>query len=348
MRQVIVDFGQVGLLGLEFGLRIYGYGLMLVLGFGFGILLARWRARRFGEDPDTASTLGLLALIGGVVGSRLAYVIERWDSHFSRVESPLSEVFNVTSGGLIYYGGVLLAVAMILVYLGVRRLSIRRYLDIITPSLMIGLAFGRMGCLLNGCCYGGHAHRDFALGMRFPYAAKPLLKLDKDTNAFGGAVVCPAYWAQVAGPPDPRNGPLLLSPQELTDEQAERAARMRTVPLQPAQVYGIVNALLICGILLAYSRLRRREGTIFPLMLILYPITRFVLESIRGDNPHSLFSFQLTHNQYTSIGTVVLGIVMWALLAAAPASSGPFYAQRLADRNRRAPRPGRNRKGKRR
>ncbi|HUU23247.1 MAG TPA: prolipoprotein diacylglyceryl transferase [Phycisphaerae bacterium] len=348
MRQVIVDFGQVGFAGLKMGLRIYGYGLMLVLGFGLGILLARWRARRMGESPETASTLGLLALVGGVAGSRLAYVIERWDSHFSRADDTLAEIFNVSSGGLIYYGGVVLAVVLIVGYLAAKRMPIRRYLDIITPSLMIGLAFGRMGCLLNGCCYGGHAHPDFALGMRFPYAAKPLVNLDKEHNAFGGAAVCPAYYAQAAGPPAPHDGPLLLSPQDLPDGQVERAAAMRTVPLQPAQAYGIVNALLIGGILLGYSRLRRREGTVFLLMLILYPITRFVLESIRGDNPHSLMSFQLTHNQYTSIGTVVLGMAMWALLRAAPASCGAYYAQRLTDQPPRSVRSGRARKGRRR
>jgi phosphatidylglycerol:prolipoprotein diacylglycerol transferase len=369
MQQVIADLGRVGIGEFKVGLRIYGYGLMMVLGFISGILLARWRARRAGEDPNVVPTLGLLALAGGVIGSRLAYVIEKWHSQFAWRPDPLPEILNITSGGLIYYGGVALATAAILSYLWLRRLPIRRYLDIITPSLMIGLAFGRAGCLLNGCCYGGPCRADFRLGMTFPYASKPLLKLSRQGNLFGAASVSPVFAHQAALPNgqggmdhrrlpdwlwrrDPlgqiehyANGtPMLKSPDELTDEQAREALRLRSLPVQPAQVYGIVNALLIAGILLCFSRLREREGVVFCLMLILYSITRFVLESIRGDNPHSLFSLKLTHNQYTSVGAVALGVVIWVLLRRLPASAGPSGRERLALQAQAA--TARKRKGK--
>ena len=98
MQQVIVDFGQFNVFGHPIGLRIYGYGLMLVLGFLAAVGLARWRARRFGENPEAVTSLGLLALAGGVVGARLAFVIERWDSEFSHLPNPLAGLSFLLAG----------------------------------------------------------------------------------------------------------------------------------------------------------------------------------------------------------------------------------------------------------
>ena len=348
MQQVIIDFGRHDLLGLGAPLRIYGYGLMLVLGFLTGIWLARWRAGRFGENPHKVSTLGLLALVGGVVGARLAYVIEKWDEFRPLAggqRDTLWAMINITSGGLIYYGGVALATIVIFLYLRRRRLPIRRYLDIIAPSLMVGLAFGRAGCLLNGCCFGGPCRHDYALSMRFPYAAKPLLKLDSKSNVFGGAAICPVFAHQVAtgrippsdlpdwllvNRPNAHRAAVLKSPADLTDQEARQAMSLRSQPVRPAQVYGICNALLLAGILLNLSRLRRREGQVFVIMLVLYPITRIVLESIRGDNPHRLLAGELTHNQWVSLAIVAAGVAAWFLLRLLPPAAGGFWSQRLA------------------
>jgi len=360
MQQVIVDFGEVSPFGWTIGVRLYGYGLMLVLGFLCGIYLARWRARRFGEDPDTVTTIGLLALLGGVVGARLAFVIERWDSQFARQDNPLLEVFNITSGGLIYYGGVALAAVVVLVYLRGRRVPIRRYLDIIAPSLMIGLAFGRAGCTLNGCCHGGPCREDHPLAMRFPYAAKPLLRVGAKGNVFGGASVTPVFAHQIgtgrlkgAAAPDwlfhadAAGRSVLKSPADLTEPEAQKALKLRSLPVKPAQVLGAVNALLIAAVLLVFTRLRRREGQVFALMVICYPITRFVLESIRGDNPHDVLSLTLTHNQHTSLGLMAFGVMLWFLLRRLPPAAGPFWSDRLAAARSHPSRPHRQRKGKR-
>ncbi len=353
MLQVIIDFGRVYIFGHPVNLRIYGYGLMLVLGFICATYIARRRARRFGEHPDVVVTLGLLSLVGGIIGARLAFVIEKWDEQFAGRADRFGEILNVTSGGLIYFGGVILAVVVVLAYLRVRRLPIRRHLDILAPVVMLGLAFGRMGCLLNGCCYGGRCRADYSLAMRFPYASRPLLLLDKGANDFGAASVSPVFSHQVAVGPErgglavddlppwlflrdsngrvfrnTRGGPILKSPSELTTEQACLAADLRSLPVQPAQAFGVINAFLIAILLLCFSRLRRREGRVFALMLILYPITRFALEGIRGDNPHNLIRLELTHNQYTSIGMMVIGMVIFFALRYFQPGAGLFCSER--------------------
>ncbi len=372
MQQVIADFGEVSLFGHPFGLRIYGYGLMLVLGFLCAIFLARWRARRFGESPEAVTTLGLLALVGGVIGSRLAFVVEKWNSQFAWRRDPLPEILNITSGGLIYYGGAALAVVLMLAYLLARRMPVRRYLDIIAPALMVGLAFGRMGCLLNGCCYGRPAREGFALGIRFPYAAKPLLNFGRSGNLFAGASPAPAFVHQAAVPPEQgglglsgvpawllRRGPdgqvlysdggepIVKLPAELSDEEARQALALRSLPVLPAQPLGAANALLLAGVLLVFSRFRSREGQVFALLLILYPVTRFVLESVRGDNFHNVLKLALTHNQYSSMGMMTAGLLLWLVLGRLPASAGPSCGERLAAAEAAGPAAARQRKGKR-
>jgi len=334
MQQIIVDFGTLKLGGLSVPLRVHGYGLMLVLGFLLAILLARWRARRVGEDPDVLTQCGVLALIGGILGARIAYVIENWRVFRA---APLGEVLNITSGGLIYYGGVVLAAATVLAYLWIKRLPVRRYLDILAVSMMVGLAFGRAGCLLNGCCFGSLSRDGWPLSMRFPMYSRPLLKFDGRDNpySFSTESPSPAYAHQMAAgqvePPEELLDPYgrLVAPRDFTPGQVALAGTIYSRPVQPAQAMGIVNALLIASLLAGFFRLRTREGQVFALMLMLYPVTRFVLESIRDDNAHNLLAGVLTHNQYTSIITFFIGAAMMLALARRPASAGPTWARRI-------------------
>ena len=196
MLQILIDFGQVHLLNGA-AVRIYGYGLMMVLGFLFGLALSRRRASRMGENPDQMIYLAILGLVGGIAGARLAYVLHKWES-FARED--FAGVWDVSSGGLVYYGGLLGAMLLAIAYIALRRLPMRRMLDILAPAIMLGLAFGRLGCLLNGCCYGGPADEHFPLAARFPMYSTTLVKLDGHPESpFSRATVTPTppYMAQL-------------------------------------------------------------------------------------------------------------------------------------------------------
>ncbi len=338
MLDIIVDLGILKLGPLTLPMRVYGYGLMLVVGFLLSVWIAHWRARRNGEDPEMFTRCGILALVGGVIGARIAYVIQHWDSQFAHAGNPLAAMVNISSGGLIYYGGVVLAVLLVLGYLGIKKLPIRRYLDILAVCMMLGLAFGRAGCLLHGCCYGGMCKPEFPIGMSFPMYAEPLVKVGGGENPYSTATMgpTPAYAHQLkidAVKPAPQlvdASGFLIEPSKLTSDQIVVARASGSLPVFPAQIFGIINALLLASLLMAYHRLRRREGEVFALMLMLYPITRFVLESIRDDNPHDLLSGVLTHNQYTSILTFAFGLTMMLVLRKLRPSAGPSSAQRAA------------------
>ena len=337
MLRVIVDFGTLDLFGLSVPLHIQGYGLMIVLGFLCAAMLLRWRAKRVGENPEVLLQCGLLAFIGGLIGSRIAYVIQHWESFFSRTPNPVAEMLNLTSGGLIYYGGVILATAIILIYLAIKRYSIRRHLDILAVSVMVGLAFGRAGCLLNGCCYGARCSGDWPMAMRFPMYSRPLVKFDGRDNPFStGMTPSPVYDHQFYSTPplvqpDPRlldaDG-RLIPPEDYDTAQVKLAKAQWSGPVKPAQALGIANALLIAAILTYFYRLRRRDGQVFALMMICYPITRFALESIRSDNAHDLARGMLTHNQWTSLAMTAGGVIMMLVLQKMPAGAGESWKQR--------------------
>ena len=337
MRQIVIDFGTLELFGMDIPLRVLGYGLMLVCGFLLAVGLTRWRARRAGEDPDNISRVGIVALVAGVLGARLAYVIENW-SHFARSDNVLGDVFNITSGGLIYFGGLILATAAVIVTVIVRRRPVRRYVDIVAVGVMVGLAFGRAGCLLNGCCWGARCRDDWSLSARFPMYSHPLLKLGGDRdNVFSEGTVgpSPVYSHQLAADGDALSvNPLLtgpdgrlILPSEFSPEQIDAALASKSLAVKPAQILGFFNALILASVLSLFYRMRRREGQVFALMLALYPITRFLLEMIRADNEHDIRRLVLTHNQITSLVMFLGGIGLFILLKRLPPSAGPTMAE---------------------
>ena len=129
---------------------IYWYGVFVAVGFVVGIAVAGRLLRREGLPAAAAGDIGVWALVGGMLGGRLLYVLTEWDYY---VRNPL-EIPRIDHGGLVYLGG--LAGGILGIYLYVRRQSLSAWpvLDAFSPALALGHAFGRVGCLLRGCCYG--------------------------------------------------------------------------------------------------------------------------------------------------------------------------------------------------
>ncbi|MEE8386631.1 MAG: prolipoprotein diacylglyceryl transferase [Dehalococcoidia bacterium] len=135
---------------------IKSYGVMMMIAFLTGIWLACRRAYKSQADPDIVLNLGFIALIFGVIGARLMFVIHYWDTRFANQASPLWAIFDIRAGGLEFWGGPLLALPVLAIYLRFfAKVSVRWYFDIGIPSLAWGLAITRIGCFLNGCCWGG-------------------------------------------------------------------------------------------------------------------------------------------------------------------------------------------------
>ncbi len=130
--------------------HVTSYGLMLDVAFLVGTWLALREARRMGLDEDRLVSVILLTLVGSILGARALYVME----HLRDFRGAYLSVLALWQGGLTLYGGI--AAGTLVGLVAARRLGLPmwRTADALTPSLVLGTAFGRVGCFLNGCCYG--------------------------------------------------------------------------------------------------------------------------------------------------------------------------------------------------
>jgi prolipoprotein diacylglyceryltransferase len=156
------------------GIPIYGFGMMLFLAFLLCTWLASRRARQEGIAPETIQDLAIWIFLGGLLGARITYLAQ--ETPRPDLVEMLKRLPKIWDGGIILYGAVLgglaaYAVAYFLIYRK-RGLSTLKLADVIAPSVAIGLCLGRLGCFLNGCCYGQVACPDCAVvAVSFPLAA---------------------------------------------------------------------------------------------------------------------------------------------------------------------------------
>jgi phosphatidylglycerol:prolipoprotein diacylglycerol transferase len=133
-------------------LPIRWYGVMMALAFLAGLWTATRRARLVNVSGEIIADVTMWLMAGSIVGARFVYVTTYWKQEFAG--GPFSEVFMIQHGGLVYYGGLIGATLAGIVYLAWKKLPVWKMADIFAPSIALGSVFGRIGCLLNGCCYG--------------------------------------------------------------------------------------------------------------------------------------------------------------------------------------------------
>lgn len=136
---------------LDVSVPVRGYGTMILLGFLFGVWLARRRAHLLGVPPEACLDVGLLGAIFGIIGSRAFHVILFWDLYRDK---DFFEVFRVWHGGLVFYGAFAAAIPVTALYCWRKKIAIVSFLDLAAPSLVAGQALGRLGCFTRGCCFG--------------------------------------------------------------------------------------------------------------------------------------------------------------------------------------------------
>lgn len=243
-----------------FGLSIHSYGVMLAIGFMVGISLAAHEAARTSLDPEKILNLSFWILLSSIVGSRLFHCAVFYPEY---VREPL-RIFKLWEGGLVFYGGFLAAVAVTILYTRIHQLNFWKVGDVLMPSVILGLVFGRIGCTLAGCCYGKPAGPDFIFAMTFRH-------------------------------------PLGLG--------------LKGVPLYPTQILSALNALAIFTIVWLCRKKKRFHGEVTFLCLLLYSVTRFLIEFLR-DDPRGFLTvagLRLSESQVVSIGVLLFAayILAW-------------------------------------
>ncbi len=245
-------------------ITVYSYGVLLAASYLLGVRLAMSRAKKWGLDANRVLDLGIYIIIAALVGAKLLLLVVDFDQFRS---SPQDLLSLARSGG-VFYGGLILAVAVAFWYIARHRMPFWTTTDVFAPGIALGHVTGRLGCLAAGCCYG------------------------KPTDLPWGII--------------------------FTNPQA--AANVGTplgIPLHPTQIYEAGAELLILGLLLATERKGRRfPGRTFWGYMLLYAISRFVIEYFRGDprGVDPIFGIFST-SQMISIVLAPLSLVMLVWLS---------------------------------
>lgn len=256
------------------------YFVLLLSGFLFATAVGVLWARRIGLNPDVIVDLGLAMLLAGVAGSRILHVLADgyfWDyvhlcTDPARVDWPLDRAECLSTaydgvwdaaksvchpkhtdcfawakfwaGGLTYYGGFLGATAGAVWLLRRDKFPFWKAADMAGFAVPLGLAFGRMGCLLAGCCFGAQSNLPWALS--FP--------------------------------------PRSPASEEQAKNHVLESVRMWSNPVHPTQIYESAASLGIAAVLLFWLLPRKRyDGQVFAGFLVLYAVARFVIEILRRD-----------------------------------------------------------------
>ena len=307
----------------------------MVIGFLMAFFLMGKLGRKISSNPQLITNLALYCLVAGVVGARIFFVVH----HFDQMQRPLVSMFAIWKGGLEFYGGMIFAIPVIVLYSRHYKLPIRPCLDIVAIALMLGLSFGRMGCFLNGCCFGKPTELPWAV--RFPYDSfayfsqinanpernrpEPRLKLPNDEYS---------NYVDTTGKSYPK------SFEELTEQQKFEVTKgkYQCLGVHPTQLYSSANAAFLCLLLYLFWRISQRAagsgntrmlftrpGQTFALALVLYGITRFLIEYLRDDNPFEYAWWALykggTVSQNLGIYLVILGVVLIVVFQVAKPNS---------------------------
>ncbi|MBF0203139.1 MAG: prolipoprotein diacylglyceryl transferase [Desulfamplus sp.] len=161
MHPVLFKFGSI---------TLYTYGLFVALGFLAAVTFASQRAKRYGIVQDEMADLFFLILITSIIGARLLYVI----LNFNEFSSDPFSVFKIWNGGLVFYGGFIVALLSAFIFVKKKKLPLGKTADIIAPAIALGHAIGRIGCFFAGCCYGQQCDLPWAVTFEDPASLAPL------------------------------------------------------------------------------------------------------------------------------------------------------------------------------
>jgi phosphatidylglycerol---prolipoprotein diacylglyceryl transferase len=248
---------------------IYSYGLMMALGFIVGDLLLSHECRRRGFAPELATAIVVWGAIGGLAGARLYDVFDNWSAYMVH---PLSIVFS--GAGFVWYGGLIGGIVSTWLVARHHRVSFLTMTDMCAPPLVLGMAFGRMGCQLSGDGDWGMPSR-LPWAMTYPRAIvgwgpQTVLKLDRHDNLVSGF--------------------------------------FPGVRVHPTPIYEAILYVAIFCFLWSIRKKVTLEGELLYLYLILAGAARFMVEFVRI-NPRVLFG--LSEAQIISLVMVLIGAVAW-------------------------------------
>jgi phosphatidylglycerol:prolipoprotein diacylglycerol transferase len=268
------------------GIPIHTYGLLIGAGFLTAVTAAAWVSVRewpgkLGlERRDQQFDFAFWAFVGGIVGSRVLFIIVNWKDYAAQP----SRIFDL-GGGLVFYGGLIGAIVAAIWFTRKNDIDFWRWADVCIPMVSLGQAFGRLGCFSAGCCWGRittHAKAPFAVEF-------PGVGMVKDLFGNAGSTASLAFQSQSDGLNETRW--VVESTGEVTAQAQAGAVRIsewasqhgHTLPVHPTQLYESFGQIILFVVLLSMRRFRRFHGQIIATWLMCYAVLRSSVELFRGD-----------------------------------------------------------------
>lgn len=265
------------------GAPITSFGVFMLFAFLTAGYVLRAELRRTGEDPEKAWDFVFMAVVGGILGAKGYYLILNFPD---TVANPRQMIFS--RGGLVWYGGFLMATALVIWEIRRQKLSVPAMADLMAPALALSYAVGRIGCFLVGDDWG--LPTDSVFGVRFPQGT-PQTSVTNIEQMFGIEV-------------DPA----------LIEEYGQ------IVPVHPTQLYEVGMSTLIFFFLWRIRENNHAKGWLFMLWLALAGVERLLVEFLRAKDDR--FFGVLTVAQIISLAIVVVGVVGMSKTRNASAESG--------------------------
>ncbi len=334
----------------------YGVMLLAGIVAGVGLTVWRGRRLGIDPDMILALALwGFVpGIIGGRLFYVIEYWQE---FQRPTLEGTLVEIINLTKGGLVVYGAFLAGMLGFLAFLRREKLPVAAMLDLAVPGMLLGLTLGRIGCFMHGCCFGGVCDLPWAVqfpadsppyarqlerGQLFVHGLK-ILGRPKDPpviaevepgsaaderglragqtvrsiNGRGVASVEDAQWALMHAGDASAEIDVAVDGDSPPARWSIAGEILRSRPTQPTQIYSAIDALILCLFLLAYDPLRRRDGELLALLLTIYPVSRFLIEILRTDEP-GMFGTVLSIGQIVSVLLLLVAAGLWIFLLRKP------------------------------
>lgn len=266
---------------LEYGT----YGLMLVLAFLACALLAGWRFKKVGINPDSVVPLIVVAIVSSIFGARLLHFLGSPADRELFLSNPLV-LLNVTKGGMAVLGGLIGGVIAGSAFMHWRGFDVWKAADVSAAIIPVGTAVGRMGCFFAGCCHGRVIEDVTATsitGDLFP----------------GGAI------ASVEGFPW----------MAFTYVRGVGMGSVYDTPLYPTQAWEILIWFGLFAVLSWFwKNYRKFDGQILAMLMVAYPVLRSVVELFRGDAVRGTgYLGELSTSQVASIPVFVLALIIVAI-----------------------------------
>jgi len=197
MHPILFQYGPI---------TIRWYGFFAAVGFLFAYLIFRKRGQKIGLNDKDISNVMFLLFLTGILGARLYYVIWNWKKEFAA--NPMEAIF-INHGGLVFFGGFIAAFLSLYFWARWKKIPLAPLADALAIPLAVGHAFGRLGCFMNGCCYGKLCDASWAIRPSTPMEVAGLpLHPTQLYEFFGilfivvallGVEKIPRYAGQVAG-----------------------------------------------------------------------------------------------------------------------------------------------------